>query len=126
MSYVCTSYLLSWRMIVVIKSKLWRTRVMYGLGYVSLVCYDTRYAPGTEKGCCVGRTCRHSEAAGGRVEVESRSCFLGVLQQKHFQTSVWTSRSLYTEEHYIIRIQTYKLIYVLQHAIRRTEILTHT
>ena len=75
MSYVCTSYLLSWRMIVVIKSKLWRTRVMYGLGYVSLVCYDTRYAPGTEKGCCVGRTCRHSEAAGGRVELETRSCY---------------------------------------------------
>ena len=41
--------------------------------------HGTRYAPGTEKGCCVGGTWCHSETAGGRVELESRSCSLGVL-----------------------------------------------
>ena len=41
--------------------------------------HGTRYAPGTAKGCCVGGTWRHSETAGGRVELETRSCFLGVL-----------------------------------------------
>ena len=46
--------------------------------------HGTRYAPGTEKGCCVGGTWRHSEIAGGRVALGSRSCFLGVLQQKYF------------------------------------------
>ena len=40
--------------------------------------HGTRYAPGTKKGCCVEGTWRHSETTGGRVEVESRSCFFGV------------------------------------------------
>ena len=31
------------------------------------------------EGCCVGRAWRHSEAAGGRVELGTRSCFLGML-----------------------------------------------
>ena len=41
--------------------------------------HGTRYSPGTEKGCCVGGTWCHSETAGGRVELETLSCFSGVL-----------------------------------------------
>ena len=41
--------------------------------------HGTRYAPGTEKGCCVGGTWCHSETAGSRVELETRSRFLDVL-----------------------------------------------
>ena len=41
--------------------------------------HGTRYSLGTEKGCCVCETWHHSETAGGRVELETRSCFLGVL-----------------------------------------------
>ena len=41
--------------------------------------HGTRYSPGTKKGCCVSGTWRHSEAAGRRVALETRSCFLGVL-----------------------------------------------
>ena len=33
----------------------------------------------------MGATWRHSETAGDRVELETRSCFLGVLQQKKNQ-----------------------------------------
>ena len=54
--------------------------------------HGTRYAPGTAKGCCVGGTWRHSETAGGRVELETRSCFLGVLQQNYFQRPKLTRR----------------------------------
>ena len=39
----------------------------------SRVGHGTRYSPGTEKGCCVGGTWRHSETAGGQ-ELETRSC----------------------------------------------------
>ena len=49
--------------------------------------HGTRYAPGTEQGCGVGGTWRHSASAGGRVELETRSCFLGVLQRKCFLRS---------------------------------------
>ena len=38
---------------------------------------------GVTGGCCVGRAWRQPMAAGGRVEVGSRSCFLGMLQQKN-------------------------------------------
>ena len=41
--------------------------------------HGTRSFAGTSYGCCVSGTWRHSEAAGGRVELESRSCFLRVL-----------------------------------------------
>ena len=41
--------------------------------------HGTRYALGTEKGCGVDGTWHHSEIAGGRVALGSRSCFLGVL-----------------------------------------------
>ena len=47
--------------------------------------HGTRYFPGIEKGCCVGGKWRDGEAAGGQKEVESRSCFLGMLLQKCFQ-----------------------------------------
>ena len=72
--------------------------------------HGTRYAPGTEKGCCVGGTWRHSETAGGRVELETRSCFLGVLKQKYFrkiQMTTRTSQADYTivrSTRYIIRV----------------------
>ena len=42
----------------------------------------TRYAPGTEKDCRVGRAWSHREAAGGQVELGSRSCFLGIITKK--------------------------------------------
>ena len=47
--------------------------------------HGTRYAPGTEKGCCAGGTWRHSDIVGGRVALGSRSCILGVLQQNIFK-----------------------------------------
>ena len=43
------------------------------------VYHGTRYAPGTEKECCVGRAWSRREAAGGHVELGSRRCFLGIL-----------------------------------------------
>ena len=67
--------------------------------------HGTRYSPGTKKGCCVSGTWRHSEAAGGQVELETRRCFLGVLTKRfskiHLDIITFT-----TEEHYIIRTQT--------------------
>ena len=39
------------------------------------------------EGCCVGRAWRHREAAGGRAELGTRNCFLGMLLQKYFQSS---------------------------------------
>ena len=56
--------------------------------------HGTRYAPGTEKGCCVGGTWRHSETVGGRVELETRSCFLGVITKisPKMQTTTRTSQ----------------------------------
>ena len=64
--------------------------------------HGTRYAPGTEKGCCVGGTWRDSEAVGGQVELESRAvlwvCYNKLFSKIHLDTTT-------AEEQYIVWIQ---------------------
>ena len=63
----------------------------------------------------MGGTWRHSEAAGGRVELESRTSFLGVLTTKIFSKIHLNITTTTIEEHYIIR--TYEVyIYIFENA----------
>ena len=55
--------------------------------------HGTRYSPGTKKGCCVSGTWRHSEAAGRRVALETRSCFQ-VCYNRH------VFKDLFEHDHY--------------------------
>ena len=56
---------------------------------------DARSFAGASEGCCVGRASRHREAAGGRVEHGTRSCFLGntmstkIFSKIHLDTNVY-------------------------------------
>ena len=47
----------------------------------------TRSFAGITEGCCMGRAWHQPETAGGRVEVGTRICILGMLQQECFQRS---------------------------------------
>ena len=53
--------------------------------------------------CCVGTAWSHREAAGGQVELGSRSCFLGTtyIMMKIF-SKIHLDITFTTEEHYII------------------------
>ena len=60
---------------------------------------------GKSWGCCVGKAWSHREAAGGQVELGSRSCFLGTtyIMMKIF-SKIHLDITFTTEEHYIIRM----------------------
>ena len=52
--------------------------------------------------CCVGTAWSHREAAGGQVELGSRSCFLGYIVTKMFSNIHLDIMTFTTEEHYLV------------------------
>ena len=80
--------------------------------------HGTRYAPGTEKGCCVGGTWRHSETPEAEWSSRVAAVFWGCYEynKKNNQRSVLTlPLPPRTEEHYyrMIHVTTAVLVVLL-------------